>query len=88
MRKHLFALGGAGLLLGVSLIAAQAQTVAPTTPPDPPKFDAQGTPNFVGIADIFEYKALPEYHEPDYVKAWWNVVDWADAAERFARARA
>jgi len=70
MRKHLFALGGASLLLGVSLLAAQAQTVAPTTPPDPPKFDAQGTPTFVGIGDIFEYKALPEYHEPDYVKAF------------------
>lgn len=70
MRKHLFALGGASLLLGVSLLAAQAQTVAPTTPPDPPKFDAQGTPNFVGISDIYEYKALPEYHEPDYVKAF------------------
>ncbi|WP_346106348.1 Fe-Mn family superoxide dismutase, partial [Pseudonocardia alni] len=26
--------------------------------------------------------------KPDYVKAWWNVVDWADAAKRFARARA
>ncbi|WP_055048620.1 ABC transporter substrate-binding protein [Devosia sp. A16] len=70
MRKHLFALGGASLLLGVSLLAAQAQTVAPTTPPEPPKFDAQGTPNFVGISDIYEYKALPEYHEPDYVKAF------------------
>jgi peptide/nickel transport system substrate-binding protein len=70
MRKHLFALGGAGLLLGVSMIATQAQTVAPTTPPDPPKFDAQGTPNFVGVKDIFEFKALPEYHEPDFVKAF------------------
>ncbi|WP_346108673.1 Fe-Mn family superoxide dismutase, partial [Pseudonocardia alni] len=25
--------------------------------------------------------------KPDYVKAWWNVVNWADAAERFAAAK-
>lgn len=68
MRKHLHALGGAGLLLGVSILATQAQTVQPTTPPDPPTFDAQGTPNFVGIKDIFEFKALPEYREPEWVK--------------------
>ncbi|RYE54384.1 MAG: ABC transporter substrate-binding protein, partial [Rhizobiaceae bacterium] len=68
MRKPKYALGGAGLLLSVSILAAQAQTVQPTTPPDPPTFDAQGTPTFVGIKDIFEYKALPEYHEPEWVK--------------------
>ena len=68
MRKHLHALGGAGLLLGVSILATQAQTVQPTTPPDPPTFDAQGTPNFVGIKDIFEFKTLPEYREPEWVK--------------------
>ncbi|WDR04180.1 ABC transporter substrate-binding protein [Devosia algicola] len=67
MSKHAIALGGASLLLGVSLIATQAQTVAPTTPPDPPTFAAQGTPNFVGISDIQEFKALPEYHEPSWV---------------------
>jgi peptide/nickel transport system substrate-binding protein len=67
MRKPKFALGGAGLLLSVSILAAQAQTVTPTTPPDPPTFDAQGTPNFVSISDILEFKALPEYHEPDWV---------------------
>jgi peptide/nickel transport system substrate-binding protein len=67
MRKPKYALGGAGLLLSVSILAAQAQTVTPTTPPDPPTFEAQGTPNFVGIKDIFEFKALPEYHEPDWV---------------------
>jgi peptide/nickel transport system substrate-binding protein len=67
LRKYKLALTGAALLLGVSTLAAQAQSAAPTTPPDPPQFDAQGTPNFVGVSDIFEYKALPEYHEPDWV---------------------
>ena len=67
MRKPIYALGGAGLLLSVSVLAAQAQSVEPTTPPDPPEFSAQGTPNFVGIADMFEYKALPEYSEPAWV---------------------
>ncbi|AKR54275.1 periplasmic alpha-galactoside-binding protein [Youhaiella tibetensis] len=67
MRRQLIALGGAGLLLSVSMLAVQAQEVAPTTPPDPPKFEAQGFPTFVGVKDIFEFKALPEYHEPDWV---------------------
>lgn len=52
-------------MLGVSALAAQAQTV----PPDPPKFDAQQSPNFVGISDLYEYKALPEYREPAWVTA-------------------
>lgn len=63
MRRQLFALGGAALLLGVSLGAVQAQAVLP----DPPKFDAQQAPNFVSISDILEFKALPEYHEPEWV---------------------
>jgi peptide/nickel transport system substrate-binding protein len=69
MNKHILALGGASLLLSVSVIATQAQMVAPTTPPDPTPFAAQGTPNFVSASDIFTYKALPEYHEPDWVTA-------------------
>ena len=76
MRNHVIALSGAGLMMGVSMLAAQAQSVAPTTPPDPPKFDAQQTPSFVGIADILEYKALPEYHEPD-----WVVKAFVDAGK-------
>ena len=67
MRNRLLALSGAALLLGVSTFAVHAQTVATATLPDPPKFDAQQLPNFVSISDIMEYKALPEYHEPDWV---------------------
>ncbi|WP_460941416.1 Fe-Mn family superoxide dismutase, partial [Sediminivirga luteola] len=25
--------------------------------------------------------------KPDYVKAFWNIVNWADVQERFAKAR-
>ncbi|MEO5806403.1 ABC transporter substrate-binding protein [Devosia sp.] len=73
MRKHLFALGGASLMLSVAMLGTMAQEVAPTTPPDPPKFDAQGFPTFVGAKDILEYKALPAYHEPAWVTK--NFVD-------------
>jgi peptide/nickel transport system substrate-binding protein len=73
MQRHLIALGGASLLLSVSAFAVHAQTVEPTTPPDPPEFAAQSEPNFVGLSDILEYRALPEYHEPDWVTE--NFVD-------------
>ena len=65
MKHVLGALTGA-LLLGVALPAA-AQEAAPAPLPDAPKFDAQGQVSFVGINDILEYKALPEYKEPDFV---------------------
>ena len=66
MRRHTIALGGAGLMLGVSLLAVPAQELTGELP-DPPEFAAQTEPVFVSISDILEYKALPEYHEPDWV---------------------
>jgi ABC-type dipeptide transport system, periplasmic component len=72
MRKHAFALGGASLLLGVSVIAAHAQ-IETTTPPDPPEFAAQSEPEFVGVSDILEYRALDSYNEPEWIKT--NFVD-------------
>jgi peptide/nickel transport system substrate-binding protein len=59
----------AALLVGVSTIAVRADMAAMAPLPDAPAFDAQGKVTFVGIGDIQEYKALPEYHEPDFVKA-------------------
>jgi len=42
----------------------------------------------VVLLDMWEHAFYLQYRnvKPDYVSAWWNVVDWADAAARFARA--
>jgi Fe-Mn family superoxide dismutase len=40
------------------------------------------------ILDMWEHAFYLQYKnvKPDYVRSWWNVVNWADAAERFAAA--
>ncbi|MGE3287133.1 MAG: superoxide dismutase [Pseudonocardia sp.] len=40
----------------------------------------------VVMLDMWEHAFYLQYRnvKPDYVKAWWNVVNWADAAARFA----
>ncbi|MBN9757599.1 MULTISPECIES: superoxide dismutase [unclassified Pseudonocardia] len=41
------------------------------------------------LLDMWEHAFYLQYKnvKPDYVKAWWNVVNWADAAQRFAAAK-
>ena len=75
----------AALLLGVSAVAVQADMVAPTTPPDAPKFDAQGEPVFVNRADIYEFKALPAYNEPEWVKAFEAAGKLPPLADRLPK---
>jgi Fe-Mn family superoxide dismutase len=38
--------------------------------------------------DMWEHAYYLQYRnvKADYVKAFWNVVDWADVQDRFARA--
>lgn len=63
----------AALLLCASPTWVNAQEVAPTTPPDAPTFSAQSEPNYVLPGDVWDYEALPEYHEPAWMTA--NFVD-------------
>ena len=72
----------AALLLGVSAVAVRAEMMAPTTPPDAPKFDSQGEPVYVNRSDIYEYKALPSYSEPAWVTAFVEAGKLPPLAER------
>src|SRR5690349_14263702 len=57
----------AGLALGVSVLALNAYASEATIPPVPAEFPAEGKIKYVARDSILEFKALPEYHEPDWV---------------------
>ncbi|MDX8539086.1 MULTISPECIES: ABC transporter substrate-binding protein [Mesorhizobium] len=66
--RNLHRLGmAAGLALSVSIPALNAFASEPTIPPEPATFPAEGKIKYVARDSILEFKALPEYHEPDWV---------------------
>lgn len=85
MSTHIRRAAIAALLLGVSAGAVRAEMMAPTTPPDAPKFDAQGEPVFVNRADVFEYKALPSYSEPAWVTEFVTAGKLPPVADRLPK---
>ncbi|MET0965074.1 MAG: Fe-Mn family superoxide dismutase, partial [Nakamurella sp.] len=42
------------------------------------------------LLDMWEHAFYLQYKnvKADYVKSWWNIVNWADATARFTAAKA
>jgi Fe-Mn family superoxide dismutase len=70
------------------LVVKDGKLAITSTPnQDNPLMDASGTP-ILGC-DVWEHAYYLKYQNkrPDYIAAWWNVVNWSAVADLFAKAK-
>jgi Fe-Mn family superoxide dismutase len=69
---------------GWSWLVKEGDSVAVISTPNQDSPLLQGTTPLLGV-DVWEHAYYLKYQNrrPDYVAAWWNVVNWPEVARRF-----
>ncbi|MDX6705996.1 MAG: superoxide dismutase, Fe-Mn family [Solirubrobacteraceae bacterium] len=86
--KEKFEAAGVGQFgSGWAWLVADGGTVSITSTPNQDNPLSGGSTPLVGN-DVWEHAYYLKYQNrrPDYLKAWWNTVDWAVVAERYSAA--
>jgi len=70
------------------LIADKGGAVSITSTPNQDNPISQGKTAILGV-DVWEHAYYLNYQNrrPDYIAAWWNVVNWDEVAKRYAAAK-
>lgn len=70
------------------LVAAPDGSVSVTSTPNQDTPLMEGKTPILGL-DVWEHAYYLHYQNrrPDYIKAWWNVVNWAEVSRRYAAAK-
>jgi len=70
------------------LIADKGGAVSITSTPNQDNPISEGKTAILGV-DVWEHAYYLNYQNrrPDYIAAWWNVVNWDEVAKRYAAAK-
>jgi Fe-Mn family superoxide dismutase len=88
--KEKFAAAGAGRFGSgwAWLIADKGGAVSVSSTPNQDNPISEGKTAILGV-DVWEHAYYLNYQNrrPDYIAAWWNVVNWDEVAKRYAAAK-